>query len=277
MMGSKDLSAAIITWNEAAQLPDLIRSLDWVDEIVVVDSCSPDGTADVARDAGCRVIERPFDDYASQRNCALAAARCEWVLSIDADERPVPRFAEAARRAMASERFAAMRVPIHSRIFGRRFRFSGTQHDRPVRLFRRDAAVWTEAVHERLRVRGRVGTLDCGFAHETIRDLSEFLVKMRRYTLLEAEARVRRGQRPRWHDCCTAPMVEVFRRLIFQLGLLDGPEGLAFGLLSGFSEWNLALTHLRLQRKTEGEKDEVGPLPAAAQPSEQRSAVTARV
>lgn len=250
MKGNSGISAAIITRNEAQQLPTLLASLNWVDEVIVVDSCSDDQTAEIARDWGCRVIERPFDNYSAQRNRAIAAARYPWVLSIDADERPVAGFEIGAIRAIDSGRFAALRVPIRSRIFGRSFRFSGTQHDRPVRFFRRDSARWYGRVHETLRVDGRVGTLSRGFTHDTIADLHEFLTKMRRYTLLEAKARVERGDKPRWHDAWSAPAREVFRRLVFQLGGLDGPEGVAFGLLSGFSEWNLAATHRRLHDAT---------------------------
>src|SRR5262249_16906619 len=148
MTSPPTITAAIITLNEQRHLPALLARLDWVSEIVVVDGGSSDDTLAIARRHGCRVIEHPFDTFAQQRNRAADLARCDWILSIDADERPTPaiireiqwritrgtslsetrgRFSARRRRA---EGPVAFRVPIRSRIFGRPFRFSGTQDDR---------------------------------------------------------------------------------------------------------------------------------------------------
>ena len=188
-MSSKvQLSAAVIALNEAHQLADLLKSLAWVDEIVVVDGGSRDATAEIARQAGARCVVRPFDNYAAQRNFAADLTRGRWVLAIDADERPAPGFVDEVQRRIAQPQASAWRVPIRSRIFGRPFRFSGTQDDRPIRLYDRRRARWTGDVHERLTVHGRVDTLDAHLEHQTIPDLAAFLAKMHRYTSLAAEA-----------------------------------------------------------------------------------------
>ena len=242
------LSAAIITLNEEQALPGLLQRLDWVDEIVVVDGGSRDATVQIARSSGCRVTVHPFDSYARQRNRALDLARGDWVFSIDADERPTPSLAAEIRGKLASRRRSAYRVGIRSRIFGRPVRFSGTQDDRPIRLFRRGAARWSGDVHEVLRVSGRVGRLQGWLDHETLPDLTAFLAKMNRYTSLEARQRVAGGRSPRWRDAWLAPGMEVFRRLIWKQGCFDGPEGWAFCLLSGLSHWVLARKHRHLWR-----------------------------
>ncbi|NQT16663.1 MAG: glycosyltransferase family 2 protein [Planctomycetes bacterium] len=240
------ITAAIIAMNEARNLAELLPKLDWVDEILVVDGGSADATVAVAQGYGCRVSTRPFDTFARQRNHALDLATGEWVLSVDADERPTPRLAAEIRRATRSARNAAYRIPIRSSIFGRTFRASGTQDDRPVRLIRRGAARWHGSVHERLRVSGRVGQLEGWLRHQTYPDLHAFLVKMNRYTTLEVRARVESGRRPRRRDAWILPAREVFRRLVWKRGFLDGPEGWGFALLSGLSEWVTADRHRRL-------------------------------
>ena len=91
------------------------------------------------------VAVRDFDDFASQRNAALSLATGDWVLSIDADERVTPA---ARRRGSAQLSFPIRRATCtgatasrsDSIILGRRFAFSGTQHDLPLRLFRRGAS-----------------------------------------------------------------------------------------------------------------------------------------
>ena len=240
------ITAAIVALDEERNLGELLPRLDWVDEIVVVDGGSADATAAVARSHGSRVALRRFDTFARQRNHALRLATGEWVLWIDADERPTPRLAAEIRRQTLGTRHAGFRIPIRSSIFGRRFRGSGTQDDCPVRLARRRAARWVGSVHEQLRVPGRVGRLRSWLRHETLPDLHTFLVKMHRYTTLEAEARVEAGRPPRRLDPWILPAGEVLRRLVWKRGLVDGPEGWAFCLLSGLSEWVLADRHRRL-------------------------------
>lgn len=237
------ISAAIIALNEAANLPGLLDALHWADEIVVVDGGSRDDTFRIARRAGCHVVTRTFDSFARQRNYAASLAAGDWILSIDADERPSAALAGEIRSRTAGCRESAFRVPIRSRIFGRKCRYSGTQDDRPIRLWRRDAGRWTGDVHEVFQVDGPVGQLHASLEHETLPDLHAFLAKMHRYTALEARARVDAGRPPRPVDQWWRPPREVFRRLVWKLGLLDGPAGWRFCLLSGVSEWLLARRH----------------------------------
>lgn len=240
------IAAAVITLNEAQRLPSLIESLHWVDEIVVVDAHSRDDSVAIAECYGCRTEVRAFDNFANQRNHAVALCRADWVLSIDADERPSAQFASEARKRLRSTRAAGFRVPIRSRIFGRKFRFSGTQDDRPLRLVRREQARWCGEVHERLQVDGPIERLKACLDHDTLPDLSAFLVKMRRYTVLEARARVAAGRAPSSVEPWVAPVREIFRRLIWKHGWLDGPEGWAFCMLSGLSAWVQVREHRRL-------------------------------
>ncbi|MGD9127890.1 MAG: glycosyltransferase family 2 protein [Planctomycetia bacterium] len=249
-----NVTAAIITYNEAENLAELLPLLDWAAEVVVVDSDSTDRTAEVACEHGARVIERPFDTFALPRNFAIEQVTTDWVLSIDADERPTPRLLDSIERAVRRKRElsgqsdqcpVAYHVPIRSHIFGCPIRRSGTQDDRPIRLFRRDRARWTGEVHEVLGVDGPTGRLDGWLTHRTQHDLHTFLTKMNRYTTLDARARVEAGIRPRPLARAWRPVREVARRLIYKLGILDGPTGWAFCFLSGFYEYVLADKHRR--------------------------------
>lgn len=249
MADSPTISVIVIALDEERNLPGLLAQLGWADELIVVDGGSYDNTAVVARAGGARVFERPFDDFACQQNFALSQARGDWVLSIDADERLTPAMIAEIRSRVADQRFDAYRVRIRSTIFGRRFRFSGTQDDRQVRLVRRGAARWVGEVHETLEVTGLVGQLWSWMDHDPLPDLAAFLAKMHRYTTLAAAARVAAGQPPRRRDAWFAPAREVFRRLLWKQGLFDGPEGWMFCLLSGLSEWVLADEHRRQWEK----------------------------
>ncbi len=247
-MTSPRLTAIVLVLNEADNLRALLPQLSWADETLVIDGGSTDESVAIAQSLGARTIRRPFDDFASQRNAALAEARGEWALYIDADERPSSRLADEIRRRIGADGRQGYRVPIRSTIFGRRFRFSGTQDDAPLRLVARRAGSWSGAVHERFSAEGAVGLLDSHLEHFTLPTVPAFLGKMQRYTTLAAEARVRDGSIPRAADAWLRPLLELFRRLIWKHGWLDGPQGWAFCGLSALSEWSLANKHRRRWR-----------------------------
>lgn len=243
MTARPQLTIAILTLDEERNLAELLPLLGWADETLVLDGGSRDDSMRSARRFGARVVERRFDNFAAQRNAALELARGDWVLMLDADERPTKGFATEVMSRIGTDNCVAYHAPIRSEIFGRSMRFSGTQDDQPIRLVRRDGARWQGAVHEVCQVAGRVGRLQHFLQHRTLPSVEAFLDKMHRYTRLEAAARVARREPPRARDTWLAPPREVFRRLVWKLGVLDGPEGWAFCALSGLSEWVLAREH----------------------------------
>lgn len=240
------VSVIVIALNEERNLPGLLERLGFADEVVVVDGGSTDRTVAIARSFGVAVETRPFDTFAKQQNFALSLARGDWVLSLDADERPTDAMLSEITRRIRDDRFDAYRVRVRSTIFGRRVRFCGTQDDRQVRLARRGLVRWHGAVHETLECNGPIGQLHAWLDHDPLPDLETFLAKVHRYTTLEAAARVGRGEPPRRRDAWLAPPREALRRLIWKQGWWDGPRGWAFCLLSGLSEWVLADKHGRL-------------------------------
>src|SRR5262249_30695917 len=126
------ISVLIVAKNESHNLTECLQAVSWADErVVVVDPASRDATASIAQAHADVAIVRPFDDSASQRNTALAAASGDWVLSIDADERVTLELAEEIRQVISdpANQYRGFRVPIRSVILGRRFAYSGTQHD----------------------------------------------------------------------------------------------------------------------------------------------------
>jgi glycosyltransferase involved in cell wall biosynthesis len=232
------ISVLILARDEAENLPQCIASVRWADEVViVVDAASRDQTEAVARREADRVAVRPFEDFASQRNAALALATGDWVFALDSDERVGPVLAEEIRRTTADpgQPHAGYRVPIRSVILGRPFAYSGTQHDRPLRLFRRGAGRWVGAVHETVEIAGSVGELANPIEHQTIPDMQTFLRKINEYTSLEALNFEREGRRWRPTDLTVRPFWTFVKLYLGKQGFRDGLEGLAFCALSGVS------------------------------------------
>lgn len=229
------VTAVVVALNEERQLPTLFDSLRWCESVVVVDGGSHDRTPELCRAAGVVYRERRFDDFASQRNFAASLATTEWILSIDADERPTRSLVREIRAAIVAPRRAAYRIPIRSVVLGRAMRFGGTQDDLPIRLFRKSQGVWIGAVHERLTIDGSVGRLRAHLAHTTLPTLPVFLAKVNRYANLAAKNHAGRPA-PTLLRSLAAPIVETARRLVWKGGALDGPEGWMFAALSGLAE-----------------------------------------
>jgi glycosyltransferase involved in cell wall biosynthesis len=222
------VSAVIITKNEEAMLPDCLSSLEWVDEIVVVDSGSTDRTVEIAMGCGARISQ--FDDwpgFGPQKNRAIELATGDWVFSIDADER-VSKELAAEIRAVAggAGSYAAYAMPRLSSYCGRYMRHSGWWPDYVTRLFRRGQARFSDdLVHERLIVDGTVGKLAGTLVHESFAGLEEVLEKVNRYSSLSAEQMARAGRRGSLTGAVLHGVGAFVRTYVLKAGFLDGREG----------------------------------------------------
>ncbi|NBB16029.1 glycosyltransferase [Caulobacter sp. SLTY] len=130
------VSILILTFNEAANLPACLAALSWCDDILVIDSGSTDDSVEIAKAHGCRLLHRPFDDFAGQRNYALEHGdfRHEWILHLDADEIVTPAFLAALEALQPTDHLDAWRVPFKTIFFGQWLRHAGMWPAYQVRL-----------------------------------------------------------------------------------------------------------------------------------------------
>ena len=114
-----ELTAVILTLNEANHIQACIHSLSWADRVLVFDSHSQDDTAVLAQAAGAELIQSKFENYAQQRNAALDSLQTDWVFFVDADERGTPELGAEIRQMMAERLERGWYVPRHNYIFGK--------------------------------------------------------------------------------------------------------------------------------------------------------------
>lgn len=183
-------SVVIITKNEARDLPRCLDSVSGSDDVVVVDSGSTDATEAVSRArAHVRFLHRDFDGYGPQKRWAVAQARHDWVLSVDADEALTGEL-EAEISRLAADDFggaAGYEIPRSLVFMGRRFRHGRESAHHVLRLFDRRRGTFDAApVHERVVVEGPVRRLEGRLLHYSYRDLDEYFEKFNAYTRLAA-------------------------------------------------------------------------------------------
>jgi len=231
------LSAVIITLNEAPRLPRCLRSLDFCDEIVVVDSGSTDDTCAIARQFTDIVLHRDWTTYADQKNFAISKSTGDWVFCIDADEWVPPDLAEEIREVVEGD-------PEESLFYvGRRTLFLGRWMDHcwsgdlVLRLFRRGSGEFRMGgAHESFvpHQAGPSGRLSAMLYHDSYRNLEDYMAKLNDYTTRGAEAvsdrKARRFGTMFFHAAAAFGKMYILKR-----GFLDGSQGLLLSILSATS------------------------------------------
>lgn len=226
------LSAVLITLNAASQLEECLRSLAFCDEIVLVDSGSTDGTAELARRHGARLIQAEWRGFGPQKQFAVEQAKNDWVLCIDADERVSDALRASIEAALVSPSAPAFRFARCNRFMGRYLRHGEGYPDWSLRLFDRRHARWSEdAVHEKVVASGTVGTLPGDLLHDSAETLEGYLTKQNRYTTLAANDALARGKRASALRLVLSPIMRFIKFYFLRLGFLDGLPGLVHILI----------------------------------------------
>ena len=231
------LSVTVITKNEAAHIDACLASVAWADERLVVDSGSTDGTPDLARGAGARVIVRDWPGYAAQKNFAASQVAHDWILSVDADERVTPALADEIQMLLRTPPArAGYRVPRVTWHLGRWIRTTDWYPDYQLRLYDRRRAEWPiRRVHESVTIAegaGSPGQLAGELQHFAYRDISHHHRTMDLYTTLAAEDMHASGRRADLFDLVVHPPAAFLRNYVLRRGIGDGAPGLIISAMN---------------------------------------------
>ena len=266
-MKATKLSVVIPTYNEELNIRDCIESVQWAEEILVVDAHSTDSTLEICQESGVKVI--PF--LGNQRFCepqrwvGIQQAQHDWVLCIDADERPSIPLSNEIRLLMDSNSpYAGFEIPFRHFFFGRHMKYGGLAHNYLLRLVRQGFAYYPDGgfVHEQLHVRGNVGRLQNPILHYGTRDLRHYLEKSNHYSSLTAQKLFKKGKRITYANApacfVVKPLYYFVKRCFFQRGFMDGKYGLVLAFLTAMTVTQNHLKLFELQEKAKGNVDSKG-------------------
>lgn len=249
------ISAVIITFNEEAKIADAIRSVNWADETLVVDSESTDRTREIARELGARVITEKWRGFSGQKQFATDQALHDLIFSLDADERVSDGLKAEILNIRHSAAADGYRIPRLSTYLGRKIRHSGWYPDWQLRFFDRTKGRWKDvAVHESIEMAEGTKTsqLSGDILHLSIDSVKQHAEMINtRYAPLSAEAMFARGTRTSSLKIALAPVVTFLQTYLIKMGFLDGFAGL---IISYFAAYNVFLKHLLLWELQNQEK-----------------------
>ena len=259
------ISVLLLTLNEQSNIRGCIEALDGCDDIVVLDSYSKDDTVALARQMGARVYARAFDNFADQRNFALAhiSFQYDWVLHLDADEILTPELKAEMTSVILNPHYDAYRIPSKTMFFGRWLRYSGMYPSYQVRLARKTGFRFKQVGHGQREdiASERIGTLKHPYLHYSFsKGLSDWIEKHNRYSTDEAWAIVRSREENMlidwaglwaWQDRMRRrrtlktlsfrlpcrPLLRFLYMYVLRRGFLDGRAGFTYCQLLSFCEY----------------------------------------
>jgi glycosyltransferase involved in cell wall biosynthesis len=233
-MKETTLGVAIITKNAAARLAECLAAVAFADAIVVIDGGSTDGTVEIARAHGARVLQEPdWPGFGPQKNRALDALDTGWILSIDADEIVTPELAAAIRAAIDAPSAQVYAVDRLSSFCGHWIRHSGWYPDWIPRLFRRGAARFSDdLVHERLVFDTPAQRLTGKLMHYSYEDFETVLRKLDTYSTAGAQQRHAAGKGGSFGKALGRGAWAFVRTYVLRRGFLDGRAGFMIAMFN---------------------------------------------
>lgn len=239
-MTKPTISAVITTWNEAANLDQCLATLDFVDEIIVVDMESTDNTVKIAKTYTDKVYHTPYTGYVEPaRNYSIGKATGDWILIIDGDERIPVSLAKKLTGIAEDDSTDFVRIPRKNLIFGQWLKYSRWWPDYNIRFFKKGYVTWQNAIHS-IPVTDGVGiNLDpepeFAIIHHHYSSIDEYVIRMLRYANQQSKELIDAGYEFSLTDLINKPISEFLSRFFAGEGYKDGLHGLTLALLQSFS------------------------------------------
>ncbi len=241
------VTGLVICRNEERNIADCLKSIEWCDQIVVVDAFSTDRTVEYAEKFTHNIHLKEWQGFKKQREFALSKISGGWIFSLDADERCSPELAVEAKQSAgtADSSVNGFLIPRKNLFLGKWVRHGGWYPGYQMRLFRADKACVTDRlVHESFDVEGNVLKLKSNIIHYAVASVDEYTDKISRYASLSAEEK--KSQSSGFYRLFVYPRLEFAKQYFLKGGFLDGKEGL---MAANFHMMTKILTYMKIAEK----------------------------
>lgn len=249
----KTITAIVLTQNEEKFIPGCLETLDWVDEILIVDAHSTDKTIEIAKEHKAKIVKSLWQGFPHQRNVGAEEAKGEWLLYVDADERVSKALQKEIQSLLQKKNIshASYKIPHKNIILGKWLRYGGWYPEHQHRLMKKEALIgWKGELHEHPQIKGTTGNLEGDLIHLTHRGMEWMLKKTIRYTNMEAKLRLENNHpKVKAHHFFSAPIREFWYRAFIKSGWKDGVEGWLEIFYQAFNQFLIMAWLWEMQQK----------------------------
>lgn len=232
------ITALAITLNEESNIKRYVESLNFVDEIIFIDSYSTDSTVKLATELGVKVIQREFDDFSTQRNFAIDQAKNDWIVFFDLDEVVTPKLGNEIINTIAKPNtYSAYKVKRNFFFLGKHIKYGGWQSDKTIRVFNKQNCKYNgNLVHEGVKTtNANVGKLQESVNHYSYKNFDNYNQKLNLYSKLQAESLYAKKLKPNAYHFFIRPCYRFFWQYLYRMGFMDGKEGFILAYVHAFS------------------------------------------
>lgn len=232
-----NISAVILTKNEAAVISKCIGSLNFVDEIIVIDDYSQDSTARIAERLGAVVYKRTLNrDFSAQRNFGLGKTVGKWIIFLDADERITKALQHEIVQLTNNPiiDYSGFYIKRSDILWGRELKYGESGGIKLLRLARRDSGKWKRRVHEVWQVTGTKRVLKNPIKHSPHQSIKEFIKSVNHFSSIHSLANYEEGKKSWIAKVVVWPIAKFIYNYFFKKGFLDGARGFISALMMSF-------------------------------------------
>lgn len=222
------VSVYVLTFNNEWTIERCLHSLQWADELVLVDSYSTDGTVEICRRFTDKIYQRKWKNHQDQYQYAADLTVNRWVMFVDADEEVPPELAQEIQEELKTNNGQWNGYIAHRRTYylGRWIKYGGWYPDYEIRLYDRNKGRWEGGLHAKVKVDGKVKTLKNRYYHYTYRDISDQIMTIDKYSQVAADDMLREAKGFNVVHMLLNPFFRFIKEYIFKRGFLDGIPGL---------------------------------------------------
>lgn len=222
------ISALVLTFNEQEVIEDCLESLNFVDEIIILDQYSTDNTAEIAKKFTQNLFKTKDRAFDKNRNKLASYAKGKWLLYLDSDERLTEEGINEIQKSIKDDKYSAFFIPRKNYVLGKQIKHGGWWPDYAPRLFKKqDFIKWVGKIHESPKFKGKEKYLKEPLIHITARNLNLMLEKTIKWAKVEADLYYRSNNpKVTIAKIIKASLSEFIYRYIFKKGFLDGVVGL---------------------------------------------------
>jgi len=246
------LSVTIITKNEEANIERCLKSIRWVDEIIIVDSGSEDRTLEICESFNCEITRTHWKGFGLTKRMAVDLSINNWILSLDADEEVTDELKKKIQKILELTEFNGYRIKRKSFYLGKMINHCGWNRDYTLRLFNKNYGNFNEKiVHESVQLKGKIGLVEEILFHYTYPTIGSHIRKIDHYSSLGAKQAFGKKRKTTITSAVFRGLLKFIKMYFLQKGFLDGKIGL---ILSINSAYGVFLKYLKLWEMTINDK-----------------------